>query len=98
MSRYRNTHRVVMSRYGNSLTLSCLTLQSYANVGNFQLIHDENKLHFDEMMMMSALYKTNTFNWIFIVLVQWNNSRSTRAHYPVSEIASLCSYSLLLRA
>jgi hypothetical protein len=70
----------------------------YYNSESFHSVTLKNKLHFDEMMMMSALYKTNTFNWIFIVLVQWNNSRSTRAHYPVSEIASLCSYSLLLRA
>jgi hypothetical protein len=32
------------------------------------LYHDENKLHFDEMIMMSALYKTNTLRLIFIVL------------------------------
>jgi hypothetical protein len=24
-------------------------------------------------MMMSALYKTNTFSWVFIVLAHWNN-------------------------
>jgi hypothetical protein len=29
---------------------------------------------FDEMMMMSALYYTNTLRWIFIVLAHWNNS------------------------
>ena len=29
-----------------------------SNVGGyFQLFHDENKLHFSEMMMMSALYQ-----------------------------------------
>jgi hypothetical protein len=33
-------------------------------------------LHFDEMMMMmlSALTRPNTLRWIFIVLVDWNNS------------------------
>jgi hypothetical protein len=34
----------------------------------------ENKLIFNEMMMSSALYKTNTLSWIFIVLAHWNNS------------------------
>jgi len=28
----------------------------------------ENKLIFNEIMMKSALYKTNTLSWIFIVL------------------------------
>jgi hypothetical protein len=36
--------------------------------------HDENKLHFDEMLMMSAFYKINRPSWVFIVLPQWNNS------------------------
>ena len=34
----------------------------------FQLYHGENKLIFNEMMMRSALYYTNTLSWIFIVL------------------------------
>ena len=35
----------------------------------FQLhvYHDENNLHFDEMIIMSALYYTNTLSWILIV-------------------------------
>jgi hypothetical protein len=34
---------------------------------------------FDEMMMMmSALYYTNTLSWIFIVLTHWNNSLRVR--------------------
>jgi CRISPR/Cas system endoribonuclease Cas6 (RAMP superfamily) len=37
------------------------------------LSHDANKLHSDDMMR-STLYKINTLNWIFIVLIQWNNS------------------------
>jgi hypothetical protein len=40
----------------------------------FQLYHGENKLIFKEMMTRSALYKTNTLSWIFIVLAHWNNS------------------------
>jgi hypothetical protein len=31
------------------------------------------KLHFNEMMVMSALYETNMHSWIFIVLAHWNN-------------------------
>ena len=46
----------------------------YANSAIFQLYHGENKLIFNEMMMRSALYLTNTQTWIFIVLVRWNNS------------------------
>ena len=43
-----------------------------ANSAIFQLYHGKNKLIFDEMMMRSALYKTNTLSWIFIVLAHWN--------------------------
>jgi len=47
-----------------------------ANSAIFQLYHGENKLQFNEMMMRSTLYKTNTLSWIFIVLLlaHWNNS------------------------
>jgi hypothetical protein len=45
-----------------------------ANSAIFQLYHGENKLIFNEMMMRSALYQTNTLSWIFIVLAPWNNS------------------------
>jgi len=38
----------------------------------FQLYHGE--LIFNEMMMKSTLYWTNTLSWIFIVLAHWNNS------------------------
>ena len=32
-------------------------------------------IRYHEMIMMSALYKTNTLNsWIFIVLAHWNNN------------------------
>ena len=43
-----------------------------ANSAIFQLYHGENKLIFNEMMMRSALYLTNTLSWI--VLAHWNNS------------------------
>jgi hypothetical protein len=47
-----------------------------ANSAMFQIpvYHDENKLIFNEMMMNSALYKSNTLIWIFIVLAHWHNS------------------------
>jgi len=35
-----------------------------ANSSIFQLYHGENKLAFNEMMMMSALFQTNTLSWI----------------------------------
>jgi len=38
------------------------------NSAIFQLYHGESKLIFNEMMMKSALYKTNTLGYIFIVL------------------------------
>jgi hypothetical protein len=46
-----------------------------ANSAVFQLhvYHSENKLLFNEMMMMSALFKINTHSCIFIVLAHWNN-------------------------
>ena len=45
-----------------------------ANSAIFQLCYGENKLIINEMMMRSALFWTNTLNWIFIVLAHWNNS------------------------
>jgi len=39
-----------------------------ANSVNFQLYHGEDKLIFNEMMMRSTLYYTNTLSWNFIVL------------------------------
>ena len=44
------------------------------NTAIFQLYHGDNKLIFNEMMMRSALYQTNTRRWFFIVLAHWNNS------------------------
>ena len=37
-----------------------------------QLNHGVNMLHFEEMM--STLYLTNTFSWIFVVLTHWHNN------------------------
>ena len=39
-----------------------------------ELYNSEEMLHRDEMMMKSALFKTNTMTWILIVLAHWNNS------------------------
>jgi len=55
------------------------------------------------MMMMSALYQTNTFNWICIVLAHWDNSPCvamllhsfTLSWLTDSKPTSLCSYSLI---
>jgi hypothetical protein len=43
----------------------------------FQLFHGENKLIFNEMMIMMrfALYQINLLSWIFIMLAHWNNSQ-----------------------
>ena len=47
----------------------------YAKWAICQLYHGENKLlRFDEMIMMSALYKTNTHSCIFIGLAHRNTS------------------------
>ena len=43
-----------------------------ANSAIVQLYHCENKLIFNEMVMRSALYYTNTLSWIFIVLAHWS--------------------------
>jgi hypothetical protein len=45
-----------------------------ANSAIFQLYYGENKLLFNEMMMSSALFYTNTLSWSFIVVGHWNNS------------------------
>ena len=48
-----------------------------------QLYHGANKLQFDEMMALAALYQTNTLRWLFIVLADWNIS-------PRGNISLLC--------
>ena len=45
-----------------------------SNSAIVQLYHGENKLIFDEMMMRSAFYLTNTLSWIFIVPAWCNTS------------------------
>ena len=59
----------------------------------FQLYHIENKLIFNQMMMRSALYQTNTLGWIFIVLSHQNNS----LRIDMSPNSDILSLSLMLR-
>ena len=54
--------------YGLLVSDCCLTPTT------FQPYHGENKLIFNEKMMRSAFYYTNTLSWNFTVLVHWNNS------------------------
>jgi hypothetical protein len=62
----------------------------------------DNKLHFDEMMMMYDLYYTNRLSWILIVLVYWINNAWIDMSLQLdtitySESISHSSYTLLLR-
>ena len=67
----------------------------------FQLYHGENKLIFNEMMMRSALFQTNTLSCIFIVLAHWNNTPRIDMSPHLDTIAfeptSRCSFFLMLR-
>ena len=65
------------------------------------LYHGDNKLHFDEMVMMYDLYYTNRLSWIIIVLAYWiNNERIDMSLHldtiNYSESTSHSSYTLLL--
>jgi hypothetical protein len=51
----------------------------FTHVSNVQSLYGENKLHFDEMMMISVL----DLSWIFMVLVNWNNSLQGRHVIPL---------------
>ena len=53
----------------NILTYNVCTFSIFSAI-----YHGENKLMFNEMMMRSALYYTNTLSYIFMVLAHWNNS------------------------
>jgi hypothetical protein len=52
----------------------CCFSAKHANSAIFQLHHGKNQLIFNEIMIRSALYSTNSLSWIFIVLAHWNNS------------------------
>ena len=54
-----------------------------------QLFHGENTLIFNEMMMSSALYSTNTLSWMCTVLAHWNNSPRIDMS-PYSDTLSYC--------
>ena len=66
----------------------------------FQLYQGKNKIYiwFDEVMMMSALYYTYMFSWIFIVLAYWNNSLRVRHVAPHGYIILIQSLLFLLIA
>jgi hypothetical protein len=51
-----------------------------ANSAIFQLYHCENKLIFNEKMMRSALYETNTLSWIFFYSASSLKQQSTGRH------------------
>jgi len=74
-----NKGKILVSKKRNGPMILLWKSEGLLFTGNphraiFQLCHVENKLIFNEMIMMSALYKTNTLNWIFIVLAHWNNT------------------------
>jgi hypothetical protein len=46
----------------------------WRQISNSPAISWREQITFDEMMMISALCKTNTLSWIVIVLAHWNNS------------------------
>jgi len=57
--------------FNSTASYTCLTpSEQYFT----HIMASTGKLHFDEMMMMSALFYSNMLSWIFIVLVHLNNS------------------------
>jgi len=88
---------VFMSYIGNN---TCLLIN--VNWALCLLYNGDNKLHFDEMMMMYDLYYTNRLSLILIVLAYWiNNVRIDMSlqldTITYSESTSHSSYTLLLR-
>jgi hypothetical protein len=56
-------------RINQNVCKGILTDYVQRQLSNFSLYHGEKKLIFNDMMVVrSALYKTKTLNWIFIVL------------------------------
>ena len=62
------TLKVVSTKRGSGL------LFFIAKMSHFQLNYVKNKLYFNEMTIMFALYNTNTLSSFAIVLAHWNNS------------------------
>ena len=64
--------------------------------------HGENKFIFNEMMMRSALYETNTIMCVLIVLAQWNSPRIEMSLHSEtlswSRSNQACSFSLMMCA
>ena len=67
-------------------------------MSNFSAISLPEQNTFNEMMMMSALYQTNTPNWIFILSHCNNSPWVYMSLHSDFEPICLCSYSLKLRA
>ena len=59
-----------LKREHHMTTKCCMTigLSKKLHHGPFFQPYVENRLNFDKMIMMHALYKTNMLNWVFIVL------------------------------
>ena len=60
----------------------------------FQLYYGENKLHFAEIMMTSAVYWTKMLTFTFIVLIHFNNIPwetccATQTYYPEKHVVPL---------
>jgi hypothetical protein len=84
-----------------SKVIDCYWLLLSTNATIFQLYHGEKMFIFNEMMMKSALYKTNTPTWIASSLKQQYADKHvapTGTYFPDSEPTGICSFSLMLRA
>jgi hypothetical protein len=51
-------------------------------------ISQREQVTFNEMMVMSTLFLTNTLSWIFIVLAHWNNSLCVDSHMSLQSDTS----------
>ena len=75
-----------------------------ANSAIFRLYHGANKLIFNEMMMKSALYQTNTLSCIFYSASSLKQQSADRHIAPlghiilIAEPSNLCPFSLMMRA
>ena len=82
------------------IEFECVSVVLNANSAIFQLYHGENKLIFNEIMMRSALYQTNTLLVEFLQcqLTETTVCGQTCRPTPDSEPTRLCSFSLMLHA
>jgi hypothetical protein len=96
LAHWNNSLRVDMSLHLDTL------FWFRANQSALFPYHGENKWIFNEMMMSSALYKTNTLSWLFIGLAHWNNSLRVDmslhfGHIILIPSQPVCSFSLSWR-